>query len=233
MRRRIVCDLTTPKCKKCEKKGLDCPGYGIRYRFADLKSVPPAELGPVQASSVAVPPPQRSKRGGRNLKWMNGLSRRKRSAKTSTTESSKNDEKLGKPSSCKGSGIRSSWSQQDTDSDLNSTLQQPTNIPETPEFLPRGDDFVSVQVLPCSHGSSNQTCSLCFEDGISAPDSRTVAESCSSLEDKSALATSRVRCHIGSYERNSKAMLLNLPPLLSKTNPRTRLLFDHCAFAPP
>ncbi|VUC22868.1 unnamed protein product [Clonostachys rosea] len=35
MKRRIKCDLTLPKCQKCAKKGLECPGYGIRYRFSD------------------------------------------------------------------------------------------------------------------------------------------------------------------------------------------------------
>ncbi|KEF51314.1 uncharacterized protein A1O9_12664 [Exophiala aquamarina CBS 119918] len=31
--RRIKCDLTRPQCNKCLRKGLECPGYGIRYRF--------------------------------------------------------------------------------------------------------------------------------------------------------------------------------------------------------
>jgi hypothetical protein len=33
MKRRIVCDRTEPQCHKCLKKGLICPGMGIRYRF--------------------------------------------------------------------------------------------------------------------------------------------------------------------------------------------------------
>ncbi|KIX95103.1 uncharacterized protein Z520_09019 [Fonsecaea multimorphosa CBS 102226] len=33
--RRIKCDQSRPKCNKCLRKGLDCPGYGIRYRFND------------------------------------------------------------------------------------------------------------------------------------------------------------------------------------------------------
>ncbi|KYK57323.1 hypothetical protein DCS_04331 [Drechmeria coniospora] len=33
-KRRIRCDLTQPTCKKCEKKGLTCPGYGPRLRWA-------------------------------------------------------------------------------------------------------------------------------------------------------------------------------------------------------
>lgn len=26
--RRLVCDYTCPRCKKCEIRGVDCPGYG-------------------------------------------------------------------------------------------------------------------------------------------------------------------------------------------------------------
>lgn len=35
MKRRIVCDRIEPECGKCLKKGLICPGLGIRYRFND------------------------------------------------------------------------------------------------------------------------------------------------------------------------------------------------------
>ncbi|KAK7413744.1 hypothetical protein QQX98_007387 [Neonectria punicea] len=46
VKRRIVCDRTGTRCRKCAKKGLRCPGYGIRYRFAhelrDQKQQPPA-----------------------------------------------------------------------------------------------------------------------------------------------------------------------------------------------
>ncbi|KAK4543044.1 hypothetical protein LTR36_005821 [Oleoguttula mirabilis] len=35
MKRRIICDCTPPKCQKCQKKGLDCPGIGSRIRFND------------------------------------------------------------------------------------------------------------------------------------------------------------------------------------------------------
>ncbi|KIW35324.1 uncharacterized protein PV07_02026 [Cladophialophora immunda] len=34
-KRRIICDETEPHCAKCTKKGLDCSGIGIRYRFND------------------------------------------------------------------------------------------------------------------------------------------------------------------------------------------------------
>ncbi|KAK5992442.1 hypothetical protein PT974_05846 [Cladobotryum mycophilum] len=35
VRRRINCDLAQPSCEKCIKKGLQCPGYGRRLRWAD------------------------------------------------------------------------------------------------------------------------------------------------------------------------------------------------------
>jgi hypothetical protein len=35
MKRRIICDRTEPHCLKCHKKGLECTGIGIRYRFND------------------------------------------------------------------------------------------------------------------------------------------------------------------------------------------------------
>jgi hypothetical protein len=33
-KRRIKCDQTKPECEKCLRKGLVCPRYGKRYRFA-------------------------------------------------------------------------------------------------------------------------------------------------------------------------------------------------------
>ncbi|KIX05816.1 uncharacterized protein Z518_03788 [Rhinocladiella mackenziei CBS 650.93] len=35
VRRRIRCDRTLPQCVKCSKKGLACPGYGPRLRWAN------------------------------------------------------------------------------------------------------------------------------------------------------------------------------------------------------
>ncbi|KPM37126.1 hypothetical protein AK830_g9453 [Neonectria ditissima] len=48
VKRRIVCDRTGTRCRKCAKKGLRCPGYGIRYRFAHEfrdQKLPPAPRG--------------------------------------------------------------------------------------------------------------------------------------------------------------------------------------------
>ncbi|KAH6663937.1 hypothetical protein F5X68DRAFT_61056 [Plectosphaerella plurivora] len=33
-RRRIRCDRASPSCRKCHEKGLECPGYGQRLRWA-------------------------------------------------------------------------------------------------------------------------------------------------------------------------------------------------------
>ncbi|KAI9738717.1 MAG: hypothetical protein M1834_008222 [Cirrosporium novae-zelandiae] len=35
VQRRIKCDRTQPTCKRCKKRGLQCPGYGFGLRFQD------------------------------------------------------------------------------------------------------------------------------------------------------------------------------------------------------
>ncbi|KAF7547131.1 hypothetical protein G7Z17_g7943 [Cylindrodendrum hubeiense] len=53
VKRRIVCDRTGTRCQKCAKKGLRCPGYGIRYRFAhEFRDQKPAGPGERRPSSV-------------------------------------------------------------------------------------------------------------------------------------------------------------------------------------
>ncbi|KAH6987991.1 hypothetical protein BKA56DRAFT_612724 [Ilyonectria sp. MPI-CAGE-AT-0026] len=53
VKRRIVCDRTGTRCRKCAKKGLRCPGYGIRYRFAhEFRDQKPASPGEHRPSSV-------------------------------------------------------------------------------------------------------------------------------------------------------------------------------------
>lgn len=71
-KRRIVCDLTPNKCKKCEKKGLECPGYGVRYRFTNGQTVSPSEIGPSEGSGASFA--QSTKRRN-SLKWINGSKR--------------------------------------------------------------------------------------------------------------------------------------------------------------
>ncbi|PHH61447.1 hypothetical protein CDD81_355 [Ophiocordyceps australis] len=61
-KRRIRCDLTEPRCKKCDNKGLECPGYGPRLRWAGgvavrgrLKGHKVPLLGSQDASLLAGP----------------------------------------------------------------------------------------------------------------------------------------------------------------------------------
>lgn len=67
MKRRIKCDRTEPQCEKCLKKELECPGYGIRYRFAKpspsktkAKIAKPAPTSPVITDET----PQITQRAG-------------------------------------------------------------------------------------------------------------------------------------------------------------------------
>ena len=62
MKRRIVCDETPLQCQKCLKKGLKCPGYGVRYRFSDVKTAPFSTLSNIETSS--------SNRRGNALRWI-------------------------------------------------------------------------------------------------------------------------------------------------------------------
>ena len=75
MKRRIICDRTEPHCKKCAKKGIDCPGFGIRYRF----NAGVAARGKLKGKSYEVPtlvhagaaaPIVRNKGRGTKLKWI-------------------------------------------------------------------------------------------------------------------------------------------------------------------
>ncbi|KAH7145923.1 hypothetical protein B0J13DRAFT_331822 [Dactylonectria estremocensis] len=53
VKRRIICDRTGTRCRKCAKKGLRCPGYGIRYRFAhEFRDQKPAAPGGTRPSSA-------------------------------------------------------------------------------------------------------------------------------------------------------------------------------------
>lgn len=77
-----MCDLTEPKCNKCAKKGLDCPGYGIRYRFADGKTASSTEFEPAESSRNPASSSSASsfsaKRRQPDLKWVDVSSRVKR-----------------------------------------------------------------------------------------------------------------------------------------------------------
>ncbi|KAH6884212.1 fungal-specific transcription factor domain-containing protein [Thelonectria olida] len=57
-RRRIRCDRTQPKCQKCGKKGLSCPGYGLRLRWVGGKDFrrPTRDAGAIQDSTTLALP---------------------------------------------------------------------------------------------------------------------------------------------------------------------------------
>lgn len=86
-----MCDLTEPTCKKCEKKGLECPGYGIRYRFTGVQTVSPSEIRPSSstASDPTAPNDDGNNRRRPNLKWVDVEkpvnNKRKRGASSTTT----------------------------------------------------------------------------------------------------------------------------------------------------
>lgn len=84
MRRRIICDRSPEKCQKCAKKGLECPGYGIRYRFATEK-VPVAlhravARAPCSETGADLPSPSPA-RNTPSLQWIDGLKKNSRKIK--------------------------------------------------------------------------------------------------------------------------------------------------------
>ncbi|PSR84031.1 hypothetical protein BD289DRAFT_434998 [Coniella lustricola] len=231
MKRRIVCDLTTPTCKKCEKKGIDCPGYGTRFRFAELKSVSSAELGSVQASLAAAPPSQRSRRGGRDLRWRNGLSRAKRAEIATTAKSSKQDQVAGNHSSCNDSSLErpsgTSCLEASMDHDEDNSAQKLAGVATDLTVLPYKNADSSVYINSCRQRTySNASLALCSGGGISPSNSKAVLGSHGSREDEPAIARPRVSCY-SLHQGNPELLVLNLPPLLSKSDPKTRLLFNH------
>ncbi|KAJ6114661.1 hypothetical protein N7486_000439 [Penicillium sp. IBT 16267x] len=51
-KRRIKCDRAQPSCQKCTKRGLDCPGYGSKFRWAGGAAVR-GELKGLQPQATA------------------------------------------------------------------------------------------------------------------------------------------------------------------------------------
>lgn len=61
-KRRITCDGASPQCNKCARKGLECSGNGVRYRFNE--SV--ASRGKLRGCTVPVLADWTSDMGGSN-----------------------------------------------------------------------------------------------------------------------------------------------------------------------
>lgn len=200
-KRRIVCDLTPPKCKKCEKKGLDCPGYGVRYRFANGQTVSPSELGSSEGSSAAT---TISTGHQSSLKWVNGSKRaRKRRDVEVGVALMSNEQSLAATGTPRG--------QVNTD-----ILQAQEDVDN------QGIDGVNAQtsssVGPVSVlQKERQEFDLILANKIDSsvpPDTGALIET---MREGWLPATSAF-----------SAGLLNLPPLLSNRDPKIRLLFDHC-----
>jgi len=67
-RRRLVCDVTHPECRKCQARGVDCPGYNnlkpvrwvqpqqVNYKRQPLrKGENPKQSGKTAAAQALVP----------------------------------------------------------------------------------------------------------------------------------------------------------------------------------
>lgn len=194
-----MCDLTEPTCKKCEKKGLECPGYGIRYRFTGGQTVSSSEIGPGDGSTATL-----SKRRRSDLKWV-GVSKptkRKRAAECLD---------LGpgaRPSSNFASkGVGSTEAVQVTEA----------TVAESGEEVNRrvvSDDQGLVEadlVVAHSEGSDISLQSSADSNGSWI------------LPDDSSLIEFNRNSHF-----SGSTITFNLPPLLSHPNAMMRLLFHHC-----
>lgn len=205
-KRRIVCDLTEPTCLKCGKKGLECPGYGVRYRFADGKST--TTTTPTSGSLSADGPDPvltgASKRRQNNLKWVDVSSQTKRRRATEGTDTGSGPNELsGSP------GL------------VLDVVQHRPSTGLTEASLP--DDRLvhpSAAALPSENRNKTLSMDRSCNGGLSTiPD-----------DDESVIEISRSDCSVGTQLPDFSAMTINLPPLLCSADRRTRLLFNHCQF---
>ncbi|KAI1251611.1 hypothetical protein MGN70_006179 [Eutypa lata] len=72
VKRRIICDTTAPRCNKCAKKKLECPGYGVRYRFVEKKSTHPKST-----SAIASPTSTSTSTSKRQYVALKGISQKR------------------------------------------------------------------------------------------------------------------------------------------------------------
>lgn len=206
-KRRIVCDLTPPKCKKCEKKGLECPGYGVRYRFTDGKTVSPSEIGPgpLEDSNAAA---ATSTRRRSSLKWVDVSSRVKKGRGVEIQETSLDP---GQSSSSTSTGPARG------DGDIDEVGDQTgTDNDETHSL----DVWTSSFLTPVSALQPGIQ-----EVGPTMPDEVDIP---TSLDESDVIEVTRDDWLKDSMITTASPSMLNLPPLLSNTDPQIRLLFNHC-----
>lgn len=205
-----MCDLTEPKCNKCAKKGLDCPGYGIRYRFADGKTASSTEFEPAGSSRNATSSSSASslaaKRRQPDLKWVDVSSRVKRARPTAEQEPSA-DATTGAAAPL-GSTVRSSGEALHV-----ARRQQRTHAPG-----PSGQ-------YDTSGGRDHQYWSQQSRD----TSQQETFESLSTDDNENDVIEITRRGDFGTLARPEFSPIsITLPSLLSNPDPRIRLLFKHC-----
>lgn len=203
-KRRIICDLTPNKCKKCEKKGLECPGYGVRYRFTNGQTVSRSETGPSEGSGAAT---TQSTRRRNSLKWVNGS---KRARKRPGGEAEASDLIPGKPSDPEGAaGSRGGI---DEVHDQQRVNNERTNC---------RDDQASSSLRPVVAVQTEYE-----EQNVRAPQE---TEPSVSHEGNAVIEVTRDDWLPAAPALSTP--ILKLLPFLSNRDPRMRLLFDHCMSA--
>lgn len=216
-----MCDLTEPKCNKCAKKGLDCPGYGIRYRFADGKTASSAEFEPAQSSRVASSPSSASssssKRRQPDLKWVDVSSRVKRARAIA-------EQGQGADATTTGAAAP-----------LSSTARshgEGLDIARRPR-----QDGTHVFGLSQQHSDSQGHNHHYWSQQTRDTSPQATHESTSTGDDEDDVIEITRTGDFGTLARpDFSPISINLPSLLSNPDPRIRLLFkhcEHCPFPPP
>lgn len=207
-----MCDLTEPKCNKCAKKGLDCPGYGIRYRFADGKTASSTEFEPAEssrnASSLSSSSSFSAKRRQPDLKWVDVSSRVKR-ARATAEQGPSGDTTTDAATRSSGEGLDIARRQRGTHAFGTSRQHNDSG----------GHDrnYWTQQIRGTSPPET-------FESSSTEGNENDVIEITRTGDFSSTLA-----------QPEFSPIPITLPSLLSNPDPRIRLLFRHCeqSLSPP
>lgn len=204
-----MCDLTEPKCNKCAKKGLDCPGYGIRYRFADGKTASSTEFEPAESSRNASSSSSASsfaaKRRQPDLKWVDVSSRVKRAKATAE----------------QGPGA-------------DATTGAAAPISSAARSCGEGLDIARRQQGTHAFGSSRQHNDSGGHDHRYWTQQETFESSSADGNENDVIEITRTGDLGGTLARPEFSPIpISLPSLLSNPDPRIRLLFKHCEKAFP
>lgn len=203
-----MCDLTEPKCNKCAKKGLDCPGYGIRYRFADGKTASSADFEPAESSRIASSSSSSTsfaKRRQPDLKWVDVSSRVKRARPTAGQ---------GPDTTTTGAG-------------------PPGQIGENPgqclDVARQQQQSVHAFGPGRQHKDSGGYDHQCWAQQTRDTSSQQTFESSSTKDGEGDVIEITRTGDFGTLARpDFSPISMSLPSLLSNPDPRIRLLFKHC-----